>query len=110
LLVSYFPLRDLFRLDGWSHAPRLFIFAGGGALDFDVPSTGSSVDLTSFAPRNVDQAEPEYLTDLEIRRRERQNLFAVLHKAGWKIKGVGGAAELLGVRPTTLFARIEGWV
>jgi transcriptional regulator with GAF, ATPase, and Fis domain len=42
-----------------------------------------------------------------MRRRERQNLFAVLQKAGWRIKGVDGAAELLGVNPTTLFSRIR---
>jgi transcriptional regulator with GAF, ATPase, and Fis domain len=86
---------------------RAVIFARGGALEFDVPATGSSIDLTSFAPRDGDEAEPEYLTDVEMRRRERHNLFAVLQKAGWKIKGVDGAAELLGVKPTTLIARIE---
>jgi transcriptional regulator with GAF, ATPase, and Fis domain len=56
---------------------------------------------------DVNQTEPEYLTEPEIRRRERENLFAVLQKAGWKIKGADGAAELLGVKPTTLIARIE---
>jgi transcriptional regulator with GAF, ATPase, and Fis domain len=86
---------------------RAVIFAQGGALEFDLPAFGSSVDLTSCSPRDVNQAEPEYLTDLEIRRRERQNLCAVLQKAGWKIKGPGGAAELLGMSPTTLFARIQ---
>jgi DNA-binding NtrC family response regulator len=86
---------------------RAVIFARGGALEFDVPAIGSSIDLTSFAPRDGDEAEPEYLTDVEMRRRERHNLFAVLQKAGWKIKGVDGAAELLGVKPTTLIARIE---
>jgi transcriptional regulator with GAF, ATPase, and Fis domain len=30
-----------------------------------------------------------------------------LRKTGWKIKGVDGAAELLGVKPTTLISRIE---
>jgi DNA-binding NtrC family response regulator len=86
---------------------RAIIFARGGALDFDIPGPDTSVDLTSFGPRNGDRAEPEYLTESEMRRRERQNLFAVLQKAGWKIKGVDGAAELLGVKPTTLIARIE---
>jgi DNA-binding NtrC family response regulator len=86
---------------------RAVILARGGILNFDVPATGSSIDLISFASRDVDEAEPEYLTDVEMRRRERHNLFAVLQKAGWKIKGVGGAAELLGVSPTTLFARIK---
>ena len=86
---------------------RAVILARGGALEFDVPGTSSSVDLTSFGPRKVDRSEPGYLTELEIRRRERENLFVVLQKAGWKIKGVDGAAELLGVKPNTLFARIE---
>jgi transcriptional regulator with GAF, ATPase, and Fis domain len=86
---------------------RAVIFARGGALQFDVPETGSSTELTSFGPRNVDQADSEYLTESEMRRRERENLFAVLQKASWKIKGVDGAAELLGVKPTTLSSRIE---
>jgi transcriptional regulator with GAF, ATPase, and Fis domain len=86
---------------------RAVIFAQGGILNFDVPVFDSSANLTSFAPRNVHQTEPEYLTELEIRRREHRNLFLVLQKAGWKIKGVGGAAELLGVSPTTLFARMQ---
>jgi transcriptional regulator with GAF, ATPase, and Fis domain len=38
---------------------------------------------------------------------ERENLFAVLQKTGWKIKDVDGAAELLGLTPTTLMSRME---
>jgi transcriptional regulator with GAF, ATPase, and Fis domain len=88
---------------------RAVIFAQGGALEFDLPETGSSADLTSFEPesRGGDQAELEYLTESEMRSRKRENLFAVLQKTGWKIKGVDGAAELLGVKPTTLMSRIE---
>ena len=61
----------------------------------------------SFASEHDDEVEPEYLTEAEMRRRERENLFAVLQKTGWKIKGVDGAAELLGLKPTTLISRIE---
>jgi DNA-binding NtrC family response regulator len=86
---------------------RAIISARGGALEFDVPGTDSSLDLSSFGPQDIDQVEPEYLTEAEMRRRERENLFAVLQKASWKIKGVDGAAELLGVKPTTLSSRIE---
>ena len=86
---------------------RAVIFARGGALEFDVPGTASSVDLTSFGAPDGEQAEPKYLTESEMRRCERENLFAVLQKAGWRIKGVDGAAELLGVKPTTLISRIE---
>src|SRR5258707_1397611 len=84
---------------------RATIFAQGGALDFDLPATG--VDLNSFVLEDGDEVEPEYLTDAEMRRRERENLFVVLQKASWKIKGVDGAAVLLGLKPTTLISRIE---
>jgi transcriptional regulator with GAF, ATPase, and Fis domain len=40
-------------------------------------------------------------------RRERENLLVVLDRAGWKIKGPDGAAELLGVKPTTLLSRMK---
>jgi DNA-binding NtrC family response regulator len=83
---------------------RAVICARGGALDFDLPWTG--FNSAPFRPKDA-EAEPEYLTEVEIQQRERQNLIAVLEKAGWKIKGVNGAAELLGVKPTTLNARIE---
>ena len=57
-------------------------------------------------PRLGDRADLEFLTDSEMQRLERENLFAVLEKTGWKIKGIDGAAELLGVKPTTLISRI----
>ena len=84
---------------------RAVILARGGALEFDLPGNGS--DPTSFERMDVNQPEPEYLTESEMCHRKRQNLFAVLQKAGWKIKGADGAAELLGVKPTTLISRIE---
>ncbi len=48
-----------------------------------------------------------FMTEPEIQRRERENLRIVLNKTGWKIKGADGAAELLGVKPTTLISRIK---
>src|SRR5260370_32486387 len=86
---------------------RAVIFARCGTLEFDLAVTGSSLDPISFAPRNAEKAEGEYLTEPEMQRRERENLLVVLQKTGWKIKGVNGAAELLGVKPTTLISRME---
>jgi transcriptional regulator with GAF, ATPase, and Fis domain len=79
---------------------RAVILARGGAPEFDLP--GNGCNPSSVERMYINQPEPEYLTEPEIRRRERENLFAVLQKTGWKIKGVDGAAELLGVRPATL--------
>ena len=86
---------------------RAVIFAQGGVLEFDLPVSSSSVEFTSFSSVHGDQAGPEHLTEAEMRSRERENLCAVLQKTGWKIKGVNGAAELLGLKPTTLLSRIE---
>ena len=86
---------------------RAAIFARGGALEFDLPVTGASVDPTSFGPQYSDGLDPEYLTESEMRRHERENLRAILQKTGWRIKGSDGAAELLGVKATTLVARIK---
>jgi DNA-binding NtrC family response regulator len=86
---------------------RAVIFAQGGVLDFDIPAFGSSINPNSFAPHDIGPAEPEYLTEIEMRRRELQNLVAVMQKAAWNVKGAGGAAELRGVSPTTLFARVQ---
>lgn len=84
---------------------RAVIFARGSALEFDLVGNGS--DPTLCKRVDVNEPEPKYLTESEIRRRERENIFAVLQKTSWKIKGAGGAAELLGVNPSTLISRIE---
>ena len=88
---------------------RAVIFARGGALEFDLPTTGRPVDPTLFESESGsgDQVELEYLTESEMRRRKRENLVAVLQKTGWKSKGVDGAAELFGVKPSTLMSRIQ---
>ena len=50
---------------------------------------------------------PEILTDDELRRRERENIVVALKQAKWKISGDDGAAELLGMKPTTLASRMK---
>lgn len=48
-----------------------------------------------------------FLTQAEWEAKERNNLMAALESANWKIYGPGGAAELLGVKPTTLASRLQ---
>ncbi len=38
---------------------------------------------------------------------ERDHITAVIEGAGWRISGAGGAAEILGIKPTTLEARMK---
>jgi len=49
----------------------------------------------------------DVLTQTEFRSQERANLLAALEQARWKVSGPGGAAELLGVPPTTLQYRMR---
>jgi transcriptional regulator with GAF, ATPase, and Fis domain len=46
-------------------------------------------------------------TYAEIKNLERENLIAALQATNYRIYGAGGAAELLGVKPTTLASRIK---
>lgn len=86
---------------------RATIVAQGKALEFDLPHANPVSKPPTRISVNVGASEPEFLTEPEIQRRERDNLHIVLQRAGWKIKGAGGAAELLGVKPTTLLSRIK---
>jgi DNA-binding NtrC family response regulator len=84
---------------------RAVIVARGGAMDFDLPIT--ALARTASSPGAAPPGEREYLTEPEMLRKERDNLLVILEKTGWKIKGADGAAELLGVKPTTLLSRIK---
>ena len=93
---------------------RAVILARGGSLEFDLPiQTGcvgfACVEVSVRNRRLAELDEPEFLTEAELQLRERDNLLRILQKTNWKIKGPDGAAELLGVKPTTLLSRIEKW-
>ena len=45
--------------------------------------------------------------EAELRRRERENVLGALEQAHWKVYGPGGAAELLGIKATTLASRMR---
>jgi transcriptional regulator with GAF, ATPase, and Fis domain len=87
---------------------RSVITSQGGALQFDLPHEDVSDSFVGGAevttrPDKVKNFVPE----AEMRRREKENIVAALEKSGWKIYGAGGAAELLGIKPTTLASRIK---
>jgi transcriptional regulator with GAF, ATPase, and Fis domain len=86
---------------------RAVILARGGVLEFDLPNRDAPPAARFNGRPAADGAAPEFLTEIEIRQRERENLLAVLEKTGWKIKGGDGAAELLGVKATTLLSRLK---
>ena len=43
----------------------------------------------------------------ELKQQEHENVLAALQKTNWKVAGPSGAAELLGVKPSTLATRMK---
>ena len=52
-------------------------------------------------------ASKRILREEEVRRFERENLVRALELSGWRVAGEGGAAERLGIPPSTLRSRMK---
>jgi transcriptional regulator with GAF, ATPase, and Fis domain len=85
---------------------RAVIISRGGTLDFEFPATDALPTTPRFVPHS-DNAELRILTESEMKQRDYENHLAALQKSNWKIKGAHGAAELLGLKPTTLLTRMK---
>ena len=79
-------------------------------------STGSRARLDLAMPDAIiasaeddtaSSEEAEFVTDAAIREIEKANMIAALRHADWQIWGEGGAAELLGIKPSTLTYRMK---
>jgi len=86
---------------------RALIISQRGHLRFDLPARPKDGALSMPAPAPVNLQGTEILTEVEMKQLEKKNLLAALQLCRWKVSGPGGAAELLGVKPTTLKARIR---
>src|SRR5206468_1201227 len=75
---------------------RAVITADGGRLTIDLPAGAATTGGPLASP--VPPDDP-VLTDAEVRRLEADNIRRALRRAGGKVAGPGGAAELLGLRP-----------
>ncbi len=82
---------------------RAVIISTGGRLSIELPPQTRSdppLDVPSVRARTV---QP----DAQIRQLEAANIRSALEATRGKISGPGGAAQLLGVKPTTLASRIK---
>ena len=84
---------------------RAVICSRTGPLDFQLPQ--SDVEREGEKPEHTAPSTENLMTQDELSSLERQNLLAVLEKTNWKIYGVGGAADFLGVNPATLSSRLR---
>jgi transcriptional regulator with GAF, ATPase, and Fis domain len=83
---------------------RAVILSPGNTLRLDLSLPGSEassgIQPTAAVPDAV-------LTEQQMREFRKQNIIAALKQTDWRVSGKGGAAELLGIKPTTLADRIK---
>jgi PAS domain S-box-containing protein len=74
-------------------------------LDLSMPTLrGEAAELGE-----TEAHQEEVLTEKQIKELQKANLIKALKQTNWRVSGAGGAAELLGVRPTTLADRIRSY-
>ncbi len=85
---------------------RAVILSPGNVLRLDLSMPNiSAARQREHTPAQAPQSG--ILTEKEMREYQKQNIAAALKETGWRVSGTDGAAELLGVKPTTLADRIR---
>jgi transcriptional regulator with GAF, ATPase, and Fis domain len=84
---------------------RAAISSVSGKLRLDLPNLIVDKKELEECMKSVDKQK--ILTESEIVEIQRTNTIKALEACNWKIYGADGAADLLGVRPTTLSTRIK---
>jgi PAS domain S-box-containing protein len=84
---------------------RAVILSAGNVLRLEasMPAEAS----VSPVPAIESPADVTFMTEKEMREFQKSNLIAALKQADWRVSGPDGAAELLGIKPTTLADRIR---
>jgi transcriptional regulator with GAF, ATPase, and Fis domain len=87
---------------------RAAITSQGRALQFVLPDGEEPGNLQQAIPFGLESNDEWVVVpESEMRLWERKNIIAALKQSNWKIFGPEGAAQLLGIKPTTLSSRIK---
>ena len=82
----------------------------GLRLDLSLPKSAAvNRAAEALPPVTVATSERNFVTDDEMKLQQRDNMRRALEYAAWRISGENGAAELLGLRPSTLTDRIHAY-
>ena len=86
---------------------RAIILSQGGNLHFDLPGNDIAPTVAHHEQLEEPLIDKTPYTEIERIARDRQNIIQALELCDNKISGAGGAAELLGIKPTTLASRLK---
>ena len=85
---------------------RAVITAAGQQLRIELPEQPRAQAASRPV---VEPTSGEITTEHQRRQRDRDMIVEALRRSGGKVFGPGGAAEILGMKPTTLASRIKRW-
>ena len=83
---------------------RAIILWREGPLTFDLPASWPH-ETTREQAKSA--AKAAFLTRDELKQQEREAIINALKQTNGKVSGPGGAAKLLGMKPSTLASRIS---
>ncbi|MEL7186974.1 MAG: sigma 54-interacting transcriptional regulator [Pseudomonadota bacterium] len=83
---------------------RAVILSTGKVLRLDLSMPGLKGTTEG---EEVDERRDDVMTEQELREFQKRNIVKALERSNWKVSGPGGAAEMLGVKSTTLNDRIR---
>ena len=84
---------------------RAVILSPGKVLRLELSMPG--LEFEAADEQSAVVTDDGILTEADMRELQKKNLVKALETADWRVSGAGGAAELLGVKPTTLADRIR---
>ena len=89
---------------------RAVILSPGASLrlDLSLPSGGAAEVIVPQTVHYGDRGE-DFVTDAEMKLQQRDNMRRALEYANWRVSGEHGAANLLGLKPSTLNDRMHSY-
>jgi PAS domain S-box-containing protein len=86
---------------------RAVILSRGNTLRLDLSLPESAIGSGQFADQGGSAGEEQVLNEQQMRALQKRNIQVALRQSSWRVSGKNGAAELLGVKPTTLADRMK---
>jgi len=86
---------------------RAVILSRGNVLRLDLSLPENAIGGGQFAEQRNPLGEEQVLNEQQMKALQKRNVLIALRQSNWRVSGKQGAAELLGVKPTTLTDRMK---
>lgn len=86
---------------------RAVILSRGNVLRLDLSLPDNAIGSGQFVEQGSPPGEEQVLNEQQMKALQKRNVLIALRQSSWRVSGKQGAAELLGVKPTTLTDRMK---